>query len=51
MNGGELIAAVGAGTTSYTASGLIPNLTYCFAISAYNAAGESGLTTGICKNP
>lgn len=50
MNG-ELAGSVGSGTTTFTVSGLIPNLTYCFAVASFNGAGESVRTSGICKNP
>ncbi|MFB6291432.1 MAG: fibronectin type III domain-containing protein [Candidatus Bipolaricaulia bacterium] len=42
---GEEIVALGPNTTSYLDTGLNPNSSYSYEVSAYNSSGESGLAS------
>ena len=45
------IATVGPNVTSYTDTGLLPLVTYCYRVRAYNGAGDSGYSNTACSQP
>jgi hypothetical protein len=45
------IAQVGAGTTSYVNTGLLPLVSYTYRVRAYNSAGNSGYSNTATSTP
>jgi hypothetical protein len=42
------ITTVGQNITSYTDTGLIPGIRYCYRVRAFNAAGKSAVSNKAC---
>ncbi len=47
----RLLTTVGAGVTSYTASGLTAGTIYCYRVRAFNTSGDSPYSNQACATP